>query len=928
MGRTQVTRAGWALSPVLVLTLAANGLGGAALADPAGSPGTASRTTSTTDRVGDPGRGTWRVVTQGSRSYRVTWTSTRRLPITDARPEIVRDEASLGDATLAANGRTVSVTVVGDRPPDSEELDVVLSGRRLDEPARPQPSGTTAPRRAAPPPPAPLLDVDPGLPGDLEITTSDYRLPGFKARRMPRLVEMVGHVVRPADGQVATDTPLVLFLHGRHSFCYDPTGSEGLTFRWPCRKGLKPVPSQLGYDYVQRLLASQGYTTVSVAANGINAQDDRAPDSGAGARARLVRLHLQQWASWAADGTYPVDMKNVVLVGHSRGGEGVNRASLETPLDAPYRITGQVLLAPTNFGRQTTAYVPTVTVLPYCDGDVVDLQGQSYTDLARDLTTDDTSLKSSVLVLGANHNFFNTEWTPRISAAPSTDDFGGRPDQVCGRRDPSRLTAREQRKVGKAYIAGAVHLMTGTDPATLPMFDGTRARVGSAGEADVRAQAIGGGRTLRRPGINTSPAPALGATTRVCAGRADTRARRACGRDISQTRTPHWVPGFLPGVPTSRAFEMAWDAPGERGGLVFTNPLDASTAASLDLRTIVDPSVGKVRVAVRLVDSAGQQVVVTPAARGLLRGLPRGGFALGKLLAQTLRVPLAGVSGIDLQHIVEVDLVGSSVDGHVWVLDIAAVQLGPLPVVPDRRLPTVSLGEVRRDEGDRIGPAVIEVPFTLSAPAPVPAQFVVTGQNLYDGRPIDEQRVVVDPGQVRGTIPLAYQGNRIDDQPVRGFLLSAYPVREVMTRNYVGLARVVDDDPRPRLSVRRSPARLAEGDALAWTVALSRRVGYDVFVSARPVAGAVSARPRLSVGDLPRRFRNRHGLRGVDLATPLNRSGLFLFGVLRAGRTSVRLRMPTRADAVTERTESVTLRVRAFPFGRREVPASFVRDAR
>ena len=84
-----------------------------------------------------------------------------------------------------------------------------------------------------------------------------------------------------------------------------------------------------------------------------------------------------------------------------------------------------MLVAPTDFGAQTAPYVPTVTLLPYCDGDVSDLQGQRFTDVARDLTADDTSLKSSVLVMGANHNFFNTEWTPGLAAAPACDDWGG-----------------------------------------------------------------------------------------------------------------------------------------------------------------------------------------------------------------------------------------------------------------------------------------------------------------------------------------------------------------------------------------------------------------------------------------------------------------------------------------------------------------------
>ena len=92
--------------------------------------------------------------------------------------------------------------------------------------------------------------------------------------------------------------------------------------------GEKPVPSYLGYDYVQRRLASQGYVTVSISADAINALDFRDADGGAAARAALVRDHLRAWVGFADSATHPADLSNVVLVGHSRGGEGVNRASL------------------------------------------------------------------------------------------------------------------------------------------------------------------------------------------------------------------------------------------------------------------------------------------------------------------------------------------------------------------------------------------------------------------------------------------------------------------------------------------------------------------------------------------------------------------------------------------------------------------------
>ena len=84
--------------------------------------------------------------------------------------------------------------------------------------------------------------------------------------------------------------PVVLFLHGRHSYCYNPkNGRDGGD--WPCVAPFKEIPSHLGYDYIQQVLASQGYFTVSIRVNGINAQDWSLDDGGAGriAEALLAR---------------------------------------------------------------------------------------------------------------------------------------------------------------------------------------------------------------------------------------------------------------------------------------------------------------------------------------------------------------------------------------------------------------------------------------------------------------------------------------------------------------------------------------------------------------------------------------------------------------------------------------------------------------
>ena len=110
----------------------------------------------------------------------------------------------------------------------------------------------------------------------------DVSLPPLVIPEFPEPVEVLGEVISPI-GDIGP-MPLVLFLHGRHSTCYRG-GPDGVASGdWPCPAGWRPVPSQTGYRYMTEILASQGYLTVSIAANGINAQDGLFMDGGAFAR--------------------------------------------------------------------------------------------------------------------------------------------------------------------------------------------------------------------------------------------------------------------------------------------------------------------------------------------------------------------------------------------------------------------------------------------------------------------------------------------------------------------------------------------------------------------------------------------------------------------------------------------------------------------
>ncbi|CUR59612.1 Secreted protein [metagenome] len=843
---------------------------------------------------GDAERGVWQVSRVDDGTWQVSWRSPTLLPVTSDRPTIVEDAQAIGVPTIADDGRTVQVTVRTDVAPDPADLDVVLSGDRLDSTG--DDLAGTAPAttdRVA----ATVLAEDPATPGPYEVTSSDYELPGVKLRGMVEPIEMVGHVVEPAPGAATGPRPLVLFLHGRHSYCYDPvSGDDG--WEWPCQAPFAEIPSHLGYDYVQQLLASQGYATVSIRVNGINAQDYALDDGGADARARIIRNHLDHWVTLAGD--HDVDLSRVVLVGHSRGGEGANRASLQIPLDAPYRVVGQVLIAPTDFGTQTAPYVPTATLLPYCDGDVIDLQGQRFTDTARDLSDRDTSLKSSVMVMGANHNFFNTEWTPGIAAAPAWDDWFGPETGACGIATPARLSAEEQQDVGKAWVAGAVRLFADDDEQFLPMYDGSGATVASVGDADVRSHALGGGRELRRPGLGAGLSLAVGAETQFCRGVNDFgAAHNVCGRMIQDGYvTPHW-PSSYEQVPTRRAFEMSWTAAGQSGGMVFTKPLDLS-GGRLELRTIVDPPLGGVQLRVRVTDADGASATLTPAGDGVLPALLRG-RGLGKRWAQTLLVDTSTATGVDLTRIAQVDLIGDSPDGRIWVEDLAAAPTTLAPV-PEERLPLVSLGNLRQEEGDGPGTVTARLPFSIAGAVTRPGRLVavVAGQESGD---LHRMRIDLAPGQTSGSIPIDYEADTADDYPRNYTLVAAWATKEAMTDDYTGQLVVVDDDPTPSLTVTPVSRTVKEGQNATWRIRLSAPVDYDLFIDGRVVRGA---KPTLRGFDVPLSWLREHGSTR-NRARPLWRSGAWVFAQVPRGRTTATISVPIRKDGAKERKETLTV---------------------
>ena len=148
-----------------------------------------------------------------------------------------------------------------------------------------------------------------------------------------------------------------------------------------------------------------------------------------------------------------MDFNDIGIMGHSRGGEGAATApSLNAGLAHPWAIKSVFELAPIDFTRDTVPDIPEATLLPYCDGDVSDQQGEDFYADSKNAFADNV-LRSDIWVMGTDHDFYNQDWTPPTPG--SSDDWtAGRQsatDPVCGEQATSQLpTPADQYQVGAA----------------------------------------------------------------------------------------------------------------------------------------------------------------------------------------------------------------------------------------------------------------------------------------------------------------------------------------------------------------------------------------------------------------------------------------------------------------------------------------------
>ncbi|MFC9695047.1 Calx-beta domain-containing protein [Kribbella sp. NPDC056951] len=667
-----------------------------------------------------------------------------------------------------------------------------------------------------------LLKDDPAKPGKFKVETSEYNL-GDEAVFLPGLgqkSEVVGKVYTPVGA--TGKRPFVLFLHGRHSYCYGGT-NEQPEKPWPCTDGAKPVPSYRGYDGAAKALASSGYQVVSISSNAVNAYDGGVYDAGAQARAELILDHLKLWKQWSTAGGGPfgnkyvgkIDLQNIGLMGHSRGGEGVARAAVvNADRGGEFGIRAVLPLAPVDFARSTVPGVAMSVILPYCDGDVSDLQGQKFYDDTRYSVTGDAATRSTVTVLGANHNFFNTEWTPGQSEAPSNDDWGGEGKAApCDAKYAGRLKAKEQQAVGTAYLSGFFRLHLGNEKQFLPLFDGSDARAASAGRAVVRVVSQAPLATRRDVNRFDSALPKGALTGKasavLCSGATLKDARAAtptCLTTDGSGDSPHWDSAwFAARTPTMAATRLSWR---DKTGVLRVNlpaaQRDVRKFAALSFRTAPDPAgAAKTDLSVRVVDGKGRavSVPVSKVSDALTRLPGPKTFGLPKNLLRSVRIPVSSLKGIDLKDVRAIELRTDKVaKGTVYLSDLAFSSAGVGVSAPAVKLPRVSASDVKVKEGDK-GTQTVDFYVRLNRASTRPVKvYAETNGDLGSTVGDVVRTLVFKPGQVKQKISLPVKSNTRDSYDIQFSLVLSVPHEALLDKSF-GHGEVIDDDPTPKLTL-------------------------------------------------------------------------------------------------------------------------------
>ncbi|WP_439107391.1 hypothetical protein, partial [Congregibacter sp.] len=255
--------------------------------------------------------------------------------------------------------------------------------------------------------------------------------------------------------------PLVLIVHGNH-------GMEDY--------------SDDGYAYLGELLASRGFIAVSVDQNYINGSwsgDFQGKEMAA--RGWLLLEHLSLWRDWNNTPGHrfnaKVDMRNIALIGHSRGGEAVSIAHSFNELshfpddatvafDYGFDIRALVAIAQVDqryHRRVRLRDVDFFTIHGSYDSDEPAYHGLRQMNRIS-FSGEDYFLKAGVYVHGANHGQFNSGWGRYDYSPPGAWTLNTAP----------MMPGEEQREAAKVYITAFLESSLHHDHGFLPYLKDPR----------------------------------------------------------------------------------------------------------------------------------------------------------------------------------------------------------------------------------------------------------------------------------------------------------------------------------------------------------------------------------------------------------------------------------------------------------------------
>jgi hypothetical protein len=286
-------------------------------------------------------------------------------------------------------------------------------------------------------------------PASAQVVSAEYRYPASVNGYIGNFTSEVWAKVWRPTFTGTQKYPLVVMLHGQHGTCgnasYVPRHDDNDQYitSGTCPSGYSVVKSHEGYAYLASDLASRGYIVVSINSNR-GFMDDGFPGDYGGlkARGRLALWHLYKLNQWTtgAEATPAslgvslqnrIDLNQVGLMGHSRGGTGMRSAlaayrESATSYDINWqalipglRIRALLELAPQEqAGGEvpiTDAYdIPFLHIVGMCDGELSTIPAvvsQHFDRLLRNAGSEQTtSFKATYGIYGANHRYFNSEW--------------------------------------------------------------------------------------------------------------------------------------------------------------------------------------------------------------------------------------------------------------------------------------------------------------------------------------------------------------------------------------------------------------------------------------------------------------------------------------------------------------------------------------